>query len=304
MNLGIFLASLSGALYGSLGLFGVLLIQEGFGITNFLFWRFLFSVILMLPFLNTKQSWRDVTSKPGLVITIVSGIFYATATSSYFYAVDFIGSGLAMVLFFCYPIFVVLLDWLHGKNPPSKITVIGLLVVMIGTFCLSDPHQWSASFHGLAWGLLCAFSFGIYFYTSQLAIKSISVVSGTFCICLGNCLIFAILFLWNGVFQVPTTISALTNISALAVLATLLPIYFVFVALRYIDSTKASILSVLEPIVTIILGVMFLNEKITLLQYCGVGIVLVGVYLVQSCKKQQHKKLVVDANLVEIKKAV
>jgi len=101
-----------------------------------------------------------------------------------------------------------------------------------------------------------------------------------------------------------TTISALTNISALAVLATLLPIYFVFVALRYIDSTKASILSVLEPIVTIILGVMFLNEKITLLQYCGVGIVLVGVYLVQSCKKQQHKKLVVDANLVEIKKAV
>ena len=304
MNLGIFLASLSGALYGTLGLFGVLLIQEGFSINIFLFWRFLFSVILLLPFLNTKQLWRDVTSKSGLLITIVSGIFYATATSSYFYAVDFIGSGLAMVLFFCYPIFVVLLDWLHGKNSPSKITVIGLLVVMLGTFCLSDPNQWSASFHGLAWGLLCAFSFGIYFYTSQLAIKSISVVSGTFCICLGNCLIFAFLFLWNGVFQVPTIVSALTNISALAVLSTLLPIYFVFVALRYIDGTKASILSVFEPIVTIILGVIFLNEKITVLQYCGVGIVLVGVYLVQSCKKQQHKKLAGDVNSVEIKKAV
>jgi drug/metabolite transporter (DMT)-like permease len=34
------------------------------------------------------------------------------------------------------------------------------------------------------------------------------------------------------------------------------------------------------------LGVVFLNEKITLVQYLGVGVVLVGVYLVQSCKKQ------------------
>jgi drug/metabolite transporter (DMT)-like permease len=84
----------------------------------------------------------------------------------------------------------------------------------------------------------------------------------------------------------PVTISAIGNIGALAVLSTLLPIYFVFVALRYIDSTKASILSVFEPIVTIILGVIFLNEKITIVQYIGVGVVLVGVYLVQSCKKQ------------------
>ncbi len=259
----------------------------------------------MLPFLNTKQSWRDVISKPGLVITIVSGIFYATATSSYFYAVDYIGSGLAMVLFFCYPIFVALLDWLHGKNSPSKITAIGLLIVILGTLCLSDLQQCNISFYGLAWGFLCAFSFGIYFYTSQLAIKSISVVSGTFCICLGNCLIFTFLFLWDGVFQVPTTISALTNISALAVLSTLLPIYFVFVALRYIDGTKASILSVFEPIVTIILGVIFLNEKISVLQYCGVGVVLVGVYLVQSCKKQAKVKQsfkVVEP--IEIKRAV
>lgn len=287
MNLGIVFASISGALYGTLGLFGVLLIREGFAISNFLFWRFLFSVVLILPFLNTKQSWNDVKSKSGIIITLVSGIFYATATSSYFYAVKYIGSGLAMVLFFCYPIFVVFLDWIHGKNAPSKITIIGLLVVICGIFCLSDPEHWNLSFYGITWGLLCAFCFGIYFYTSQLAIKRISVISGTFCICFGNCILFAIWLLVSNGFMLPTTISAISNISALAILATLLPIYFVFVSLRYINGTKASILSVFEPIVTIILGVIFLNEEITILQYLGVGIVLVGVYLVQSCKKQQ-----------------
>ena len=290
MNLGILLASLSGAFYGTLGLFGVLLIKEGFEIDNFLFWRFLFSVILLLPFLNNKKAWKDVTSKSGIIITLVSSIFYATATSSYFYAVEYIGSGLAMVLFFCYPIFVVLLDWLHGKNIPSKITMIGLLVVMFGIFCLSDPQHWDLSFYGITWGLLCAFCFGIYFYTSQLEIKNIAIVSGTFCICLGNCLVFTLWSLFSKDFMLPTTLSAISNISALAVLATLLPIYLVFVSLRYIDGTKASILSVFGPIVTIILGVIFLNEQISILQYIGVGIVLVGVYLVQSCKKHAQNK--------------
>jgi drug/metabolite transporter (DMT)-like permease len=79
MNLGVLLAILSGAFYGTLGFFGVSLLQEGYTLTNFLFWRFLFAVILLFPFLNVKQHWQGVFSKYGMVITVVSGIFYATA---------------------------------------------------------------------------------------------------------------------------------------------------------------------------------------------------------------------------------
>ncbi len=289
MNLGIWLAILSGAFYGTLGLFGVYLLQEGLGLSDFLFWRFLLSAILILPFLITKQHWRDVFSKSGLIIIGISSIFYASSTSFYFYAIEYMGSGLAMVLFYCYPIFVVLLDWLHGKNPPSKVILKGLAIVLFGVLFLSDPNQWNASVEGIGWGFLCAFGFGVYFYTSQCAIKEISTVSGTFCICLGNFLIFALLVGYKGELYMPTTAWVIGNITGLAVLATVLPIYFVFVALRTIDGTKASILSVFEPIVTIILGIIFLHEKITLLQYIGVIIILGGVYIVQSCKKTSQK---------------
>lgn len=289
MNLGILLASLSGALYGTLGLFGVYLLQEGHALFDFLFCRFLLSVILILPFLNTKQHWRDIFSKSGLIIIGVSSIFYASSTSFYFYAIEYMGSGLAMVLFYCYPIFVVLLDWQHGKNPPSKVVLKGLAIVLLGVLFLSDPNHWHLSAEGIVWGLLCAFGFGVYFYTSQCAIKGLSVVSGTFCICLGNFLIFALLVMYNGVLHIPATFTALGSIGGIAILATVLPIYLVYVALRYIDGTKASILSVFEPIVTIILGIAFLHEKITVSQYLGVVIVLGGVYVVQSCKKQKNQ---------------
>lgn len=289
MNSGVFLASLSGALYGTLGLFGVYLLEEGLTLNEFLFWRFALSVLLLLPFLNAKKHWKSFFSKQGLVVAGFSSIFYASATSFYFYAIEYIGSGLAMVLFYCYPVFVLLLDWIHGKNSPSRVTIAGLIVVLMGTFFLSDPSNWHLSIDGIAWGLFCAFCFGVYFYSSQRVIKGMSVISGTFCICFGNFVIFSLLIIYKGSLYLPTTTWAIANISGIAILSTVLPIYLVYVALRTIGSTKASVLSVFEPIVTIILGVIFLQEKITWIQYMGVIIILIGVYIVQSCKKHKSQ---------------
>lgn len=291
MKIGIWLAILSGAFYGTLGLFGVYLLQEGFRINDFLFWRFLLSFVILLPFLTSKQHWKDIFSKSGLLIMGISAIFYAGATSFYFYAIEYIGSGLAMVLFYCYPIFVVLLAWMHGKNPPSPVILKGLAIVLLGVLFLSDPHHWNLSAEGIGWGLLCAFGFGVYFYTSQRAVKGLSITSATFCICMGNFLIFALFVLYNGTLYMPTTSWAIGNIVGIAIFATVLPIYLVYVALRTINGTKASILSVFEPIVTIILGIIFLHEKITLSQYIGVIIILSGVYIVQSCKKGESYNL-------------
>jgi len=285
MNLGTWLAILSGALYGTLGLFGVYLLQAGLEINEFLFWRFLLAVVVLVPFLNTKQHWRDIVSKKGLLTIGISSIFYASATSFYFFAIKYIGSGLAMVLFYCYPIFVVLLDWLYGKNAPSSVILKGLAIVLVGVLFLSDPSNWHLSLEGIGWGLFCAFAFGVYFYSSQRAIKSLLVLSGTFCICLGNFIVFSLLVAYKGTVHLPTTAWVIGNISGLAILATVLPIYLVYVAMRTINSTKASILSVFEPIVTIILGIIFLQEKITIAQYIGVIIILGGVFIVQSCKK-------------------
>lgn len=277
MKVGVWLAILSGAFYGTSGLFGVYLLQGGLNLSDVLFWRFFLSVIILLPFLTSKQHWRDIFSKSGLIIIGISSIFYASSTSFYFYAIEYMGSGLAMVLFYYYHIFVVLLDWLHGKNPPSKVILKGLTVVLFGVLFLSDPHYWNLSAEGIGWGLLCAFGFGVYFYTSQRAVKGLSITSGTFCICVGNFLIFGLVVLHNGTLYLPTTAWVMGNIAGIAIFATVLPIYLVYVVLRTIDVTKASMLSVFEPIVTNILGIIFLHEKITLPQYIGVVIILAGV---------------------------
>eukprot|EP01037_Dinobryon_pediforme_P016152 gene16152-16330_t len=52
-------------------------------------------------------------------------------------------------------------------------------------------------------------------------------------------------------------------------------------AMETITATKASILGVLEPLATVVIGILFLDETITLRQWMGTGIVLAGALLVQ-----------------------
>ncbi len=178
----------------------------------------------------------------------------------------------------------MLLDWFHRKVLPSRTTLKGLAIVIAGIFLLSDPSNWNVGVEGIIWGALSSIGFGIYFYSSQSALKEMSIASATFCTCFGCFLIFAVLSLHHGT-QLPDTWEEIGNISGITILATLLPIYFVFLALRHIDGAKVSVLSILEPIVTIILGVAFLNEKLMAMQSIGILIVLLGAYVLQSGKR-------------------
>ena len=71
----------------------------------------------------------------------------------------------------------------------------------------------------------------------------------------------------------------------MALISTALPILLLLEAMKYISSTKASILSVLEPLFVVIFGVILLDEQISLAEGCGVVIVLAGAMLALRCKK-------------------
>ena len=64
-----------------------------------------------------------------------------------------------------------------------------------------------------------------------------------------------------------------------ALLATTLPLILLLEATKRISATKASLLSVFEPLSTMILGVLLLGEHITNVQIVGAVVVLMGALL-------------------------
>jgi drug/metabolite transporter (DMT)-like permease len=67
--------------------------------------------------------------------------------------------------------------------------------------------------------------------------------------------------------------------SAMAVVATVMPVYLMSAGLARIGAARTAMLSAVGPVITIVLGVIFLGERLTLVQALGAAIVIVGVWL-------------------------
>lgn len=114
-----FYVALSAISYGSIGYFGTRLFEAGFSVPAMLFWRFGLSAICILffikPYVTSKVSMKDL-----LFCMVIGGVFYGISTFCYFSAVPYVGSGIAMVIFYSFPILVALLDWCIDKKKLEK----------------------------------------------------------------------------------------------------------------------------------------------------------------------------------------
>jgi drug/metabolite transporter (DMT)-like permease len=284
---GTILVALSGMLYGCLGYLGMKLLQEHFSIENMLFWRFFTATIwMLLTSLSFTLLNKSTPPKRHQRSTLIKTIIFATLSYSgssifYFFACRSVGTGVAMVIFFCYPVFVTLLAWIFSHWKINKYAFTSLIAVVIGLFFLKGYGQTTLDGWGVFLAIMGALFYAIYIYGSERTAKKIDSKLLTLLVCLGNTFVFLILSYYNHSFYLPHSFKAWSYIAAIGVLATALPIQLLLDGLRYISPIKASILSVLEPIVTIIMGLMLLNEALSTMQSLGVMIVLLGALLIQ-----------------------
>jgi len=281
---GTILVALSGMLFGLMGLLGTRLIDLHFSIENMLFWRFLIATVcvsISTVMFKNKMRTPDQQSLHIIKIFFLGALSYSGASGFYFLASKHIGTGLAMVIFFSFPVFVTLFAWTMGTWKMNIIAFAALLAVMSGLFLLKGDADNTLDGMGIVLAVVAACSFATYVYSSQQATKSLDSRWLALFVCFGNTLIFLALSLYTHSFMFPTSLAAWFYIGMLAIIAIALPIQLLLDGLKYISPVKASILSVLEPVVTVLVGLLFLGESMSVMQTIGVVIVLLGAILIQ-----------------------
>ncbi len=283
-------AGLSGMLFGLMGYFGTRVIDTNIPVITMLFWRFVIASLWIAGafYFSKKSIQRPIEHENKLwkvVIAIVGS--YSLGSLFYFLASRYIGTGIAMVIFFSFPVFVIIFSSLAARSLPPRLTIVSMMIVMIGLFLLKGNDHLGAKMIGIVLAVMAAFCYAFYVYDNNQHAKSFNPTVLTFITCVGNTLVYLLLSLIFHQFKFPTW-NAWFYITMLGIFATALPIQFLLYALKYIPSVKASIISVLEPVVTITVGVWFLNESMTSLQLLGMIIVLSGAILTQF---EQPEKL-------------
>ncbi|MGL5742339.1 MAG: DMT family transporter [Legionella sp.] len=270
-------AILSGFLYGFLGYFGMSAINGNMSASSMLFWRFLISsmiiLIIALPSLkNTKDSYKNM-----LIAFLTGVLFYGISTLLYFLASRYIGSGLAMVIFFTYPVLIMLLNYfLCGQSIP-KVYYLAILVILVGMVLMVDLNALSFNLWGIFLAIASAFFYACYIIGSKR--NELSPNMSTLMVCLGCMVTSLLVSLFNHSFSAPASMMVWYHLLGVSVVATVIPIVFLLHSLKYISSEKASILSVLEPVFVVIFGVLLLNEELQLWNVIGIALVLAGALI-------------------------
>ena len=267
----------SGLCYGFLGYFGVNLLNADLSIANMLFWRFsiatLFMLIILIP--QGKNIFRPF--KENLKVVFYGMAFYSTSAIAYFFGSNYIGTGLTMVVFFIYPAIVMLFNCILYKATISKMYYLAFSMIIVGVVLLADLSKLECDFVGLGFGVLSAICYACYVVTSKKS--NVPPMVSAFMLSIGctiTCLIVAYL---ESSFFVPHHLNSWVDIVAMAVICTALPIILLLHGLKYINSEKASMLSVLEPVFVLIFGIILLGETVSIMQIIGTITVLSGAII-------------------------
>lgn len=284
------LVAISGILYGFLGFLGTGVLRENIPISTMLFWRFLIAAMWIFMFVISKHSTGGILNRidwhTALVMFILGAVGYAGSSEFYFLASQYTGTGLAMVIFFSYPIIIAFSSWLLHRQKLHVSTVLVLVAMVVGLILLRNSSAYQLNIIGIVFGVFAAISYAIY----VMGGKYISTVNAdssllTMMVCFGCAFIFLVVSIFSGHWVFPYTLKSWSYLLALGIFATALPIQLMLEGLKYISSMRASIISVLEPLVTVFVGIILLDESITHLQMTGAFIILGSALLVQFHKE-------------------
>lgn len=280
MNQGFLFTVLSALLYGSIGFFGSSLRQQGLSVLDLCLWRFAASAVLLLPFMSffiVKIGSTASAIKNACMVFALGAIFYSTSTYFYFAASQSLGTGLAMIIFFTYPIYVVMIESFQKKAIPSAKIWIAISLIVVGCVLISCNKSVHFDQLGLCLGLISAFAYSMYVASSKHVAQSMHPIFATFLVCLGNAAAFFIasIFFQNKSDFIPSYASiSWVYILLFAIFGTVLPVLLLLKGMKLISSSEAAIISVLEPVVVLAIGYLMLNEPLTAIQIFGSILIL------------------------------
>ena len=261
-----------------------------------MFMRMVLVVPLMASFAAKLYplTWQDIRelgkheAYPMLRRSLLGGVLMFLYLALLYVSIGLIETGIALTLFFTYPIFTSLFSWVFLSISPTKFRWMIMVVVLIGTF-LTIPYTQitSDSYNGigLIFGLASGLAYALYTVNAQKSFETIHPVPFTwisFATALG--LSATSLLVWQGnntdLNWTPMWVGGF--LSAIVTLSGHLMFNY---GIKLIGATTAATIGATNPCLTAILAWLTIQETINGLQIMGIVIVTIGILLLS----QEHK---------------
>lgn len=277
---GITFVMISAFIFGFTPILGKLSYAGGNNAVMLTFLRAFLAIPLLYVMLIKNNISFSLTKKEKRDIFILSVFGSSLTTFTLYASYNYIPVGLATTLHFIYPSLVLVYSIIFLGEKASKIQIIALFISSIGVLFFCDFGS-QISITGVMLAIVSAASWAfnivflhhsglVYLHPLKLCFYQSSIVS----------LLMLLFGIFSGKFTLDLTPAAMGYSFIVSLCVSIGAVSFLQMGIRYVGSMTASILSMLEPITSIVCGLLILNETITILNAIGCVIIVVGVALI------------------------
>lgn len=251
---------------------------------------------LALPILFIILTYKKIPlslSKKEMKQVFIMGIFgTAMTTITLYVSYNYINVGMATSIHFIYPVLVTLCCILFFGDSINKKKIFALLFGTSGILFLMDVSS-SSSYMGLILALISGVTYAFYIvYMEKSGLKNLYYFKLSFYICIAGSALSGIFGLYSHQLTLSLTptawfyaflVSIFTSVGALSLLQ---------IGISLIGATNAAMLSTIEPITGVLLGMLILGETMTLPKAVGCLLITISVFLIASSqgKSETTKK--------------
>ena len=274
---GLIAAVIAAVAYGLNPLFALPLYEEGLTVDSIIFYRYIFSVLILGAMMLFKKQSFAIKLKEVLPL-IILGILFAFSSVFLFESFIHMDAGIACTILFVYPVIVAIAMAVFFKERLSVVTYGCIALALTGIVMLYDGGAVPLSLTGVMFVILSALSYSAYIIAvNKSSVRSMNAVKLTFWGTLFSTVVIAVRLNMLTDLQPLESSVAWSNTIGLALFPTVISMVFIAVAVKKIGSTSTSILGSLEPITALAIGIIIFNEPITPRIMWGVLLIIVEI---------------------------
>ena len=282
-------------LWGTIGIYSKQLSQYGASVLQIVSIRAIFAALAIFVFILLKDrkllnidihDWKYFFGTG-----ILSFVFFNWC---YFIAINKTTLSAAAILLYTAPSIVMVFSIMLFKEKLTGRKVAALILTFIGCVFVTGVVKGTGqdiSLLGILAGLGSGFGYALYSIFGRYALKKYDPITVTL-----YTFVFASIGLIpisdiKGLFGLLSSTGAFCNAILLGLTATVMPFLLYTKGLSYLETSKASIIATIEPVVATVIGIILFGEPITIYKIIGVFLVVFAVSILEQKKENVQESL-------------
>ena len=274
----------SAAAFGAMAIFGKLAYGEGANTATLLAVRFAIAAAVLWAVVLAKGGLPRLPRRDVGAALALGACGYALQAGCYFLALDRIDASLLSLLLYTYPAIVAVAAVVLGRERLEARRVTALVLVSVGlVLVLAGAGTGGLDGGGVALALAAAVAYSTYILVSDGVVGRMPALALATLVCTGAAASLLVGTTLAGTFH-PGRLSGAGWgwLACLACVSTVAGIVMFFAGLRRVGPTAASILSTIEPVVTVALAAAVFAERLDAVQLTGGALVLAAVVVLRA----------------------